>query len=423
MNKQKHLIFTRILCDESLNLKDLGLLATMLILKDDWHYSVEGLSKILPDSNTKIRASINRLQEKGYIEYHQKRTATNRFSCMEVKFKCPNNSSNRVFISKEQYEYIFTTLNNLSLRMEDRGMLLRLIFLDTESLSYENLARILPDGITVIKSTIQRLRENHYLIKKQNPETRQVNYKIIGIMQEVKPNTSKTKNKKITKLYNINFRISRKNQKLIQENSNSKTFEEFITTIQGIIGTTTIEENRIIEAAYIRDTSLSDIIQLIQEVRKSDFLQNRTEVEWVCTPYWIAKNAKIIISGKYRTYTTYIHNNIKKPAFEQHEYDFDELERQLSAANLKALNAYRKKAQKHTQEIKPTEKIKNNKTTLKINNFEKDKINISTPNNTLINQLNSNNISRDTINGLDGNTMPYSIYNTESKIEQSFLAL
>lgn len=53
--------------NKNLSLKARGLLATMLSLPQEWDYSVEGLSVILKEGKDCIRATLNELEENGYL--------------------------------------------------------------------------------------------------------------------------------------------------------------------------------------------------------------------------------------------------------------------------------------------------------------------------------------------------------------------
>lgn len=58
----------RLIRDESLKLKDVGLLCYMLSLPGDWDFSVNGLAAILKqDGKGSIQASIMRLEQQGYL--------------------------------------------------------------------------------------------------------------------------------------------------------------------------------------------------------------------------------------------------------------------------------------------------------------------------------------------------------------------
>lgn len=68
-----------ILEDKSLSLKDRGLLATLLSLPDNWHFTVNGLAKIIPDGKDSITAGIDKLTELGYLTKEQMRTPNGKF--------------------------------------------------------------------------------------------------------------------------------------------------------------------------------------------------------------------------------------------------------------------------------------------------------------------------------------------------------
>lgn len=55
--------------DKTLNLKDRGMICYLLSLPDGWEFSIKGLSAMMPnDGDTTIKASLNRLEELGYLE-------------------------------------------------------------------------------------------------------------------------------------------------------------------------------------------------------------------------------------------------------------------------------------------------------------------------------------------------------------------
>ena len=66
--------------DERLNLTDRGLLMTLMSLPANWDFSVEGMSKILPDGKSRIKSSVRRLEEFGYIEIIQERNDAGKFA-------------------------------------------------------------------------------------------------------------------------------------------------------------------------------------------------------------------------------------------------------------------------------------------------------------------------------------------------------
>ncbi len=68
-----------ILMDQSLSLRDRGMLVTILSLSDNWDFNVRGFSKILPDGVDCIRSSVNELIKRGYLTGGQERTGNGRF--------------------------------------------------------------------------------------------------------------------------------------------------------------------------------------------------------------------------------------------------------------------------------------------------------------------------------------------------------
>ena len=65
--------------DVSLSLEARGLLVTMFSLKDDWHYSIQGLTKILPHGSNKISRVIKELEDHGYVERSRTRNKAGQF--------------------------------------------------------------------------------------------------------------------------------------------------------------------------------------------------------------------------------------------------------------------------------------------------------------------------------------------------------
>lgn len=53
--------------DKRLGLDERGMLSFLLTLPDDWNFSIEGLTKVLPNGKTKIMTTLNKLKEFGYF--------------------------------------------------------------------------------------------------------------------------------------------------------------------------------------------------------------------------------------------------------------------------------------------------------------------------------------------------------------------
>lgn len=72
-------IYKDILKDNALSLRDRGLVVTLLSLPDNWEFSISGLSKIIPDGKSAIRASLTHLEELGYLSREQERAERGKF--------------------------------------------------------------------------------------------------------------------------------------------------------------------------------------------------------------------------------------------------------------------------------------------------------------------------------------------------------
>ena len=64
-------VYKDILKNHSLSLRDRGMVVTLLSLPDNWEFTISGLSKIIPDGKSSIRASLTHLEELGYISRTQ----------------------------------------------------------------------------------------------------------------------------------------------------------------------------------------------------------------------------------------------------------------------------------------------------------------------------------------------------------------
>ena len=68
-----------ILKNSSLSLRDRGMVVTLLSLPDNWDFNIAGLSKIIPDGKSAIRASLTNLEQMGYLSKEQERTRNGKF--------------------------------------------------------------------------------------------------------------------------------------------------------------------------------------------------------------------------------------------------------------------------------------------------------------------------------------------------------
>lgn len=69
--------------DKRLSFKDVGMYCAMLLLPDDWEWSLKGLEKLHTDKIDSIRTSVNHLLELGYISRRQTKDANGRFRDIE----------------------------------------------------------------------------------------------------------------------------------------------------------------------------------------------------------------------------------------------------------------------------------------------------------------------------------------------------
>lgn len=65
--------------DMRLSFKGRGLLGTMLTLRDDWDYTLAGLTAISPHGKSYVSTGLNELERLGYLERRQLRDEQGRF--------------------------------------------------------------------------------------------------------------------------------------------------------------------------------------------------------------------------------------------------------------------------------------------------------------------------------------------------------
>lgn len=59
--------------DQRLGLTERGMMLTLLSLPPDWDFTIEGMTRILPDGRGRIRSSIKKLEDMGYLKRNQSR--------------------------------------------------------------------------------------------------------------------------------------------------------------------------------------------------------------------------------------------------------------------------------------------------------------------------------------------------------------
>lgn len=78
-------VYKDILKNHSLSLRDRGMVVTLLSLPDNWEFTISGLSKIIPDGKSSIRASLSHLEELGYISRTQERAERGKFGKIAIE--------------------------------------------------------------------------------------------------------------------------------------------------------------------------------------------------------------------------------------------------------------------------------------------------------------------------------------------------
>lgn len=74
-----------ILKNQSLSLKDRGLIITLLSLPDNWAFTINGLSKIIPDGKDSIKNSLKHLEELGYVSKTQNRSEVGKYGNIVIE--------------------------------------------------------------------------------------------------------------------------------------------------------------------------------------------------------------------------------------------------------------------------------------------------------------------------------------------------
>ena len=84
------MISNRILRDQSLTMKERGVLCTVCGLPDGWNFTAAGLASIVPDGVDSISASIKSLEKKGYLEWKKVRTCGGKYASEIEDFTEPH---------------------------------------------------------------------------------------------------------------------------------------------------------------------------------------------------------------------------------------------------------------------------------------------------------------------------------------------
>lgn len=121
-------VYKDILKNHSLSLRDRGMVVTLLSLPDNWEFTISGLSKIIPDGKSSIRASLTHLEELGYISRTQERAECGKFGKIAIEIHetpiaplsdirktekaTAGNPSTGKPLSEKRTQYINNQLNN-----------------------------------------------------------------------------------------------------------------------------------------------------------------------------------------------------------------------------------------------------------------------------------------------------------------------
>ena len=121
-------VYKDILKNHSLSLRDRGMVVTLLSLPDNWEFTISGLSKIIPDGKSSIRASLTHLEELGYISRTQERAECGKFGKIAIEIHetpiaplsdirktekaTADNPSTGKPLSEKRTQYINNQLNN-----------------------------------------------------------------------------------------------------------------------------------------------------------------------------------------------------------------------------------------------------------------------------------------------------------------------
>lgn len=96
-NTQKPFVVVNkaIAMDKDLNMRDRGMMLTLISFPPEWNFSIKGLEKIVPDGRDAISSSLQRLEEKQYLVRIQERDEKGKFADTKIYIN-PNPKENPV---------------------------------------------------------------------------------------------------------------------------------------------------------------------------------------------------------------------------------------------------------------------------------------------------------------------------------------
>ncbi len=153
--------------DRRLSLTERGMLLTLLSLPPDWDFTVEGMTKILPDGRDRIRTAMNNLKKYGYVRQVQGRREDGSFDSghMEIYHRSfdtgwdndkplsASPTSENPTSAKEPEVNNHISKNNISNNYECVGTL--------ETSDYEKLCSLHEKAL--VDYQIERIRSHHYI--------------------------------------------------------------------------------------------------------------------------------------------------------------------------------------------------------------------------------------------------------------------
>lgn len=163
MKKEKYQILISAITDKRLRLQDLGLLATMLTMKEGWEFSVRGMTAILPAGKTKTANTINRLIANGYIKRQQANSKGCYGKCTYQFFphmpkKIKSKKTYRPKLDADRFGLLSECLRDTTMTLEERGLYLKLLSLsDDWQHSVLGLSSLTNDSRSKVTNTLKKL--------------------------------------------------------------------------------------------------------------------------------------------------------------------------------------------------------------------------------------------------------------------------
>lgn len=164
MKKEKYQILISAITDKRLRLQDLGLLATMLTMKEGWKFSVRGMTAILPAGKTQTANTINRLIKNGYILREQSNQkgcygrCNYQFFSPIVSKKIKINKKYRPKLDADRFGLLSECIRDTTMTLEERGLYLKLLSMpDDWQHSVVGLSTLTSDSRTKITNTLKKL--------------------------------------------------------------------------------------------------------------------------------------------------------------------------------------------------------------------------------------------------------------------------